>query len=526
MKTYVDHLKSTSNFFEKKNIIQKPVLRSSAIFPFLIHKKMDTKVLFLSYWFLKRRIKNLYFLLTIRSEKGDILLRNSLDINKVKAYSISIKEFLKKKKISFKDKFKGSVELEVFSTQNLYYPFPAFVVNYVNNSSSFVHTCGRTFNDIDDQKTTLKFLTPETGFDIYPNKNLDPFFSFVNGNTETINSKINVEILLDKNKKIKKNFFFKKINPYETKFIFFLNNYEKKKIKYKTTLRIKHNFSSFFPRFLSGNIEKNLASSSITHSYYDLEKLRENKHFWINPNKKKYFDSMIAIPVFDLNTYHNELAVYPNFYFKKKITFNLEIFDNEGFLVKKKIKFYNIDKKMNFPDYINLNEIISDLSINKNKYYFARVTFNTESIPPRLKLGLNISYKNTSLTNLSSNVCFNAMVPDNTTILKTGTFKWAPIINKKNSKFIIFNMSNLKKGFKKANLTIKFWREDDSNYIKRLIKLNDNGSFCFELNNDNVIKKFLKKKTGWITISSDNPFINGFYFEENNKNNIGADHFF
>lgn len=527
MKTYIEHLQSTSNSFKKKNIIQKPVLRSSAIFPFLVHKNLDTKILFLSYWFIKRKIENIYFLLTIRCEKGDMLIRESLDIVKVKAYSISIKDMLKKKNILFKNIFKGSIELEVFSLQNLFYSFPAFVVNYVTkSSSSFVHTCGRIFNDIEDQKTTLKFLPPETGFDIYPNKNLTPFFSFVNGNKEIFNNKIKVEVLLNNNKKIKKIFFFKKIKPYETKFISFINENEKKKIKYKTTLRIKHNFNNFFPRFLSGNIEKNLRSSSITHSYYDLEKYGDSKHFWINPDKKKYYDSMIAIPIFDLNNYYNELAIYPNFYLKKKIIFNLEIFDQEGFLIKKKKNFFNIQKKMKLPHYINLNEIVQDVCLKKNKYYFSRVTFDTDCIPPRLKFGLNISYQNNSKSNLSSNVCFNAMVPDNFTILKTGTFKWAPIINKANSKFIISNISNLKKGFKKANLILKFWREDDSKFIKRVIKLNDNASYCFDLNNDKLIKKFLKQKTGWVTIVSDNPYINGFYFEENKKNNIGADHFF
>ena len=39
-------------------------------------------------------------------------------------------------------------------------------------------------------------------------------------------------------------------------------------------------------------------------------------------------------------------------------------------------------------------------------------------------------------------------------------------------------------------------------------------------------KNFLKNKTGWVTIQSDNPFVNGWYVEKSNAGFIGADHFF
>ena len=47
------------------------------------------------------------------------------------------------------------------------YPYPAFVINFdgVNNSSA-VHTCGRIYNDIDDEYSNNKFKVPETGFDV------------------------------------------------------------------------------------------------------------------------------------------------------------------------------------------------------------------------------------------------------------------------------------------------------------------------------------------------------------------------
>ena len=57
-------------------------------------------------------------------------------------------------------------------------------------------------------------------------------------------------------------------------------------------------------------------------------------------------------------------------------------------------------------------------------------------------------------------------------------------------------------------------------------KINDNGIFCFDLNKDKKMKKFLASKSGWVTIESDNPFVNGFYIEDMNSGIIGGDHIF
>ena len=52
------------------------------------------------------------------------------------------------------------------------FSFPAFVLNYVSiNSSTFVHTCGRIYNDFEDLNLNSEIKVPESGFDIIPNKN-------------------------------------------------------------------------------------------------------------------------------------------------------------------------------------------------------------------------------------------------------------------------------------------------------------------------------------------------------------------
>ena len=59
MKSYYQHLRSTQEFGEKQNLLKKPVLRSSAIFPVIQNDHYSTTIHFLGYWLLKRNLKEI-----------------------------------------------------------------------------------------------------------------------------------------------------------------------------------------------------------------------------------------------------------------------------------------------------------------------------------------------------------------------------------------------------------------------------------------------------------------------------------
>ena len=75
MKSYYQHLKSTQEFGEKKNLTKKPVLRSSGIFPVIQNESYTTSIHFLGYWLLKRNISEVTLVITLRSSDGQVLLR-------------------------------------------------------------------------------------------------------------------------------------------------------------------------------------------------------------------------------------------------------------------------------------------------------------------------------------------------------------------------------------------------------------------------------------------------------------------
>ena len=524
MKTYQEHLRSTNSL--KNNIQRKPVLRSSAIFPYLVNKYLDTKILFLGYWLIKRNIKQVKIQITVRNEIGSIISKRVKIINKVKAFSISVKKIISK---SFSERaILGSIELEVFSKTDMVYPYPAFVINFEGkDSSTVVHTCGRIYNDKKDLKINNKFKVAETGIDILPNKNFTPFFSFVNGRTRILRDDINIKIINTEGKIFRKKIVLKNILPYQTKFIFFMNDKERDFLNNKKgTVKIEHSFKSFFPRFLSGNIEKSKINSSLTHTYYDTSLQKNKEAFWKNPDKNKFFDSSVSFPLFKDKKSYTELVIYPNFP-KWKLKFDLEIYSNEGKLVKYVKSILILKGKLDQPFYLNIKEILEKrkIRLSYRKNYFVKLIANGGGkVPTRLKFGLNLG--NRSKYDVPSNICFNAHVPNKSVLTKPGTFKWAPILNRFDSIITISNTSNLKKKFRCANVTLKFWNELSEKSIQKKVKINDNGSYWFDLKKNNNIKKFLRKKTGWITIQSDNPFVNGWYIERSDNGIVGADHLF
>ena len=179
------------------------------------------------------------------------------------------------------------------------------------------------------------------------------------------------------------------------------------------------------------------------------------------------------------------------------------------------------------PTYLNIDKIIkaNKIKLQKNEKYFCKIiTQNNSKILTRLKFGLNIGGNN--LGAIPSNICFNAHVPNEKILHKPSTFKWGLLQNLNNSVVIISNMSFLRKKFRDANIIIKFWNSNNSAHLSKKIKINDNGSYWFYLSKEKKIKEFLKKKPGWVTIQSDNPFVTGWYLELSKNNSVGADHLF
>ena len=127
----------------------------------------------MGYWLLKRNISEVSILVTLRDNKGKIIKRKTIMVDQIKSYKVEIRKLINKKNFEFI----GSVELEVFSSRDMVYPYPAFVLNYLSQkSSTFVHSCGRIYNNFEDLNSNSDIHVPESRFRYYPKYRFSSLF--------------------------------------------------------------------------------------------------------------------------------------------------------------------------------------------------------------------------------------------------------------------------------------------------------------------------------------------------------------
>jgi len=525
MKSYFQHLKSTQEFGETHISIKKPILRSSGVFPVIHNQNYSTAIHFLGYWLLKRQIPEVTLTITLREQSGKILLRKIQIINETKAFSIILKSLLREINYDFQSNFIGSIETEFNSTRDMIFPYPALVLEYYNDDfNTCVHTLGRIYNDFEDFKENDQFKVPEAGFDIHETDDLNSFLSFVNGPLHNQDGQIEYIITNSKSDKYNGNFQLGKINPFETKLVFFkdyIPNLSKILDNDSGTISLKHDFEGFYPRFLVGTIQSSLPSVSFTHSYYDCTSRSDKTDFW-NRNNNTHYDSSVYIPLFTKNNEYTNLIIYPNFS-PSNFFVNLELYNKNGEKIHELPKFLHVDTAESKLYKINFSEIISKYKNDEISCSNITCDFEDNKIPTRIKFGLDVGVYDLK-SKLPCNICFNSHVGNPLIENKPGSFHWAPIFPHRNSVITIGNFSTLKNYKKDSEIEMTFFRKEDSSTISKKFILKANREERI-YSNDVDVKQFIKTE-GWVTIKANNPYIQGFYFNFNNSGSVSGDHFF
>tara|TARA_B100001057_G_scaffold65499_1_gene59248 strand:- start:34920 stop:36497 length:1578 start_codon:yes stop_codon:yes gene_type:complete len=525
MKSYKEHLISTKSFGEKVDLRRQPVYTGSAIFTVMNNKYLETRILFMGYWLVKNKIDELGLLITLRDQKGTILHRESNQIVTASANEISLKKLLVQAKEVGED-FLGSIELEVFSSRDLVFPYPAFVVNYYNMfGSSFVHSTGRVFKNIGDMSND-ELHVKECGFDILPGNDLDPFFTFVNGYSRSKKSLLNIEIITGKDVVYEGVIDIGCIEPYEAKIVRFkdflpVDEYLDGNVG---TVKIGHNFTGFFPRFIAGNFIKSVGALSITHTYYDNSDNDSESAYWKNENKELAHDSSVFVPLFIEDNWYTHLKLYP-IYSPSKHYIHISFVDKSGVIIKTIKKFKLITTAFSEFIEIDFGSIVERLSLSKQDVKGAILIKEWEDkskIPSRLKYGLNVGRRGLKF-DLPTNICFASQVSNIKLIEKKGAFKWFPILNQGNSIAILENSSFMKNYYSAASIVVTFYRNDEKTIEKNYL-IPPNGQIRLEV--DGEIKSFSCGDTIWATIKADNPFVKAWYFEFNASGIMGGDHSF
>lgn len=119
--------------------------RSSAIFPVRISAASDLHIVFLNYWLVKNGTRSIGVNLRLYDADGQLMVRTSLE--KIEVHNdISIRAGLVEPN-ALPMPFEGMVEVEIVSSENLRFTFPAILGVYeANGCFSSVHSAGRVRN--------------------------------------------------------------------------------------------------------------------------------------------------------------------------------------------------------------------------------------------------------------------------------------------------------------------------------------------------------------------------------------------
>ena len=526
MKSFYKFLSSRLEFGETLDVNRKPVFRSSAIFPAIQTDFYATNIMFLGYWLIKRKISEITILITLRSKEGKIISRNTLLVDSPKSYSIELNSLLKN--TSNKDsEFFGSIELEIFSTQDMVFPYPALVLNYYGeNFNTCVHTLGRIYNDFEDQHENEVFQVSESGFDISCNDDLEPFISFVNGPVSNPNALFNYIITNYESEKFSGSFNVGEIQPYETMLLKFQEHIPNlyKILKNKPgSITLEHNLEGFFPRFLAGNFQNSLNSVSFTHTFYDCSSCKDKSDYW-DRTTDDFYDCSVYIPIFNDGNQYTELVIYPNFS-PSNFDLHISLHNSEGKQIHYLKSFLTIRSKDSKLLKINFNELIKNLNIDKHKIKSAHLISEFENkIPSRLKFGLNVGQENMK-SKIPCNICFNSKNGNPFIENKPGSFHWCPLFNNKNAVVSIANFSPKKNYTKSANIILKFY-DNHSLKLEKKILLSANSEYRINTTTIPDLKTIIENEPIWVTIEADNPNIQGFQFNFHESGSVAGDHFF
>ncbi|NQY80247.1 MAG: hypothetical protein HRT47_08035 [Candidatus Caenarcaniphilales bacterium] len=449
----------------------------------------------------------------------------------IQAFSISIKDTLK---LTNQDtNFLGSVEVEIFSSQDLRFSFPAVVLILKSQKfASFVHTCQRIFNTSQDQTVNHNIIDSQSGFDILPDNDLLPYIFFCNGNSSLDNTTLNCEFINNENQTFKKKINLTNLKARQVCWVDLLSKYEKEFFnKQKGLVNIKHNIQNSYPRFIVGNYRKDKEAISITHTFYNSSnKSKDNNNYVKNYHPQMYFDYTVSVPCSfkgdSKYPLYSELVIYP---LHCQFDYNYEclFFDKFGTFIAKSPVYSN--KEGVDWSYINFRNILGSFNQMEllNTDLIAQVNFSSANneVSKRFKLGLNIGQKNKEF-DIPSNICFAAFYPLENYPTQKATLRWLPLVKSRNSFFIVTNFSQFKSYSQKAQITISFWSQSKHEPIKKEITIQPNGSYWFYLNENLDIKNHLNDENGWVSISSNNYWIYTWYFTDNGSGIFGGDHGF
>lgn len=530
MKTFQEHLNSVSSSQSGNAVARRPVFRSSAIFPAFHNPDYTTRVTFLEYWLLKRNISQVALLITLRDRVGHTLYWSHETLTGVSVHNVEVVELVSLAGIDPDERpFEGTVEIEVYSSEDLVFTYPAFVVNYYGEDfSTAVHSATRIYNDAQDESANSGFAVPESGFDIHADDCVSPLIMLINGPVANDDLVVKYRITNHRSDELSGEFSPRQVAPYELVLLkleevqdlaTFLNGQP-------GSVSVTSSIEGVFPRWLVGNIKSEKGHLSITHSYYDSSELSGPESYWPDVDDA-YHQSAEFIPLFLKAAQYTDLVVYPIFA-PSAFEVGFEIYDLGGRLLGSAPGYRSISNSSREIVRFRMEDVVRDCGVDPDAAAGARVVTSwndRSSVPARLKMALNVG-NGDRINDLPCNICFSLIPGDPRQAEKPGTFRWAPLLNVGRSVLVLNNGSTMKSYDRGATIQLRLYRSGDTASLDREVKLDPFQQVRLDLDEIPEWRDFLGGDTGWVTATCDNAFVKGWYFDFNEGGVVAGDHVF
>ncbi len=464
------------------------VYRSSSIFYYISSpsKRVKTELSFMNYWEIKNNL-TVSIIANIRTLEGKLLKREKVSFNDGEVFNFSPFS---------NEEFEGSVEFEIFSIQNMRFPYPAIMVSYIGNShSTMTHSYARIYSQHEIEDSKIVPVGYESCWAVKDNDKFKSFCVFHNGNEVCEEQDVSLTLkkygsLEERSKTIK----LPALRPFETVKIYPSDHFENISNFLDGVVgnvSIDFKLKNAFTRMLVGHENVEDGSLQVTHSNFNYRK--------INTNLLEGAEAVFIPPMLENVDCYN-VIIYPDFTEGEYIVQNGEM-----------------------TDVIKSGEI-SKLPVSGGE----RLKFlskDISSIPSRLVLGIEFGKANWHLGECSLNI-FHSEKPFK-------RFHWGSFIVGQNIESrLIF--TDIREFFgeveQESEFVLRFYSQKNKGYIERkfsgkdIEKLSSEG---FLITSDDEILDFVGSGTSWWSIFSEYgglfPYV---MVQDNKRKSITVEHAF
>ena len=298
-----------------------PVFRASALFYALAGPDITTRIAFLNYWREKNGNPDVGVLVTVRDAGGRKRARRFERLAAM-TYDFDLREML-----GSHEPFRGSMEIEAFSSQDLKFQFPGLSVFYQTpRGVSYVHSNQRVYNDAEDRARGEPLNPWQSGFDVDTHR-FDPFVFIVNGPAAYAGGDVPLVAVRHDGRELRREVRLPPLAPYA---VFDLRLAGVEGVAEflgprPGTCKIDLPLANVHLRLAAGHALKDQSWLSVTHTYFDATQQRD------------YFDAGTLdagvhpafIPFTLVDGLDVDLVLYP-IYAPAKLNLALEAFGADG----------------------------------------------------------------------------------------------------------------------------------------------------------------------------------------------------